>query len=285
MSIRKYQLETDRTTHLPGRLIFVSTSLYEGDWKSIRHTHPFVELFYVKSGSGSFLVENQSFPINKDELIIINPNVEHTEVSNEDSPLEYITLGIEDFQFSFSHKGEYLALKDKNVTKNLGIYFSSILKEVERNAPGCELICQNFLEILTLLLMRQTNSAFELIPVKNTTRECSRIKRYIDSNYQDDITLDSLAEMAHLNKYYFVHAFTKFYGQSPIQYLTTRRLKTSRDLLETSDYTISEIAQLSGFSSPSYFAQCFRKNCGMTALTYRNRSRSKNENSLSKQKE
>lgn len=285
MSIRKYQLETDRTPHLPGRLISVSASLYEGDWKSIRHTHPFVELFYVKSGSGSFLIENQSFPIYKDELIIINPNVEHTEVSSEDSPLEYITLGIEDFQFSFSHKGSYLSLKDKNITKNLGIYFSSILDEVERNAPGCELICQNFLEILTLLLMRQTNSAFELIPVKNTTRECSRIKRYIDSNYQDDITLDSLAEMAHLNKYYFVHAFTKFYGQSPIQYLTTRRLKTSRDLLETSDYTISEIAQLSGFSSPSYFAQCFRKNCGMTALTYRNRSRNKNQDKLSKQKE
>lgn len=275
MSIRKYQLDSEHLNHLPGRLISVSASLYEGDWKSIRHTHPFVELFYVKSGSGSFFIEGQNFPIYKDELIIINPNVEHTEVSLDDSPLEYITLGIEDFQFSFSHQGSYLALKDKSVTKNLGIYFSAILKEVERQSPGYELICQNFLEILTLLLIRQTNSAFELIPVENTTRECSRIKRYIDSHYQDDITLDSLAKMAHLNKYYFVHAFTKFYGQSPIQYLTSRRLKTSRDLLETSDYTISEIAQLSGFSSPSYFAQCFRKNCGMTALSYRNLTRNK----------
>lgn len=276
MSMRKYQLDSEHLSHLPGRLISVSASLYEGDWKSIRHTHPFVELFYVKSGSGSFLIEGKNFPIYKDELIIINPNVEHTEVSLDDSPLEYITLGIEDFQFSFSHQSSYMALKDKSVTKNLGIYFSAILKEVENRSPGYELICQNFLEILTLLLMRQTNSAFELIPVENTTRECSRIKRYIDSHYQDDITLDSLAKMAHLNKYYFVHAFTKFYGQSPIQYLTARRLKTSRDLLETSDYTISEIAQLSGFSSSSYFAQCFRKNCGMTALAYRNLTRNKN---------
>lgn len=276
MSIRKYQLDTEHINNLPGRLISVSTSLYEGDWKSIRHTHPFAELFYVKSGSGIFFIEDQSFPIYKDELIIINPNVEHTEVSLASPPLEYITLGIEDFQFSFTHKGTYLALKDKNITKNLGGYFSSIVKEVENRSPGYETICQDFLEILTLLLLRQTNSAFELIPAENTTRECSRIKRYIDSHYQDDITLDSLAKMAHLNKYYFAHAFTKFYGQSPIQYLTSRRLKTSRDLLETSDYTISEIAQLSGFSSPSYFAQCFRKNCGMTALAYRNFTRRKN---------
>lgn len=276
MSMRKYQLDGEPVSHLPGRLISVSSSLYEKDWKSIRHTHPFVELFYVKSGSGSFFIEDQSFPIAKDELIIINPNVEHTEISLDDPPLEYITLGIEDFQFSFSHKGSYLALKDKSVTKNLGIYFSSILSEVEHRAPGYELVCQNFLEILTLLLMRQTDSAFELIPVENTTRECSRIKRYIDSHYQDDITLDNLAKMAHLNKYYFVHAFTKFYGQSPIQYLTAIRLKTSKDLLESSDYTISEIAQLSGFSSSSYFAQCFRKHCGMTALAYRNLTKHKN---------
>lgn len=278
MGIRKYQLDIEHTNRLPGKLISVSTSLYEGDWKSIRHSHPFTELFYVKAGSGIFFIEGQNFPISRDELIIINPNVEHTEISLHDAPLEYITLGIEDFQFSFVHKGTYLALKDKNITKNLGIYFSSIVKEAENCAPGYELICQDYLEILTLLLLRQTNSAFELIPEENTTRECSRIKRYIDSHYQDDITLDSLAKMAHLNKYYFAHAFTKFYGQSPIQYLTARRLKTSKDLLESSDYTISEIAQLSGFSSPSYFAQCFRKNCGMTALAYRSHSRNKSQN-------
>ena len=123
-------------------------------------------------------------------------------------------------------------------------------------------------------LSRQTDSAFEIAPIRNTNRECSRIKRYIDSNYQDDITLDSLAKMAHLNKYYFVHAFTKFYGQSPMNYLTMRRIQTSQDLLTSTDYSISEIAQLSGFSSPSYFSQCFRKSCGMTAAAYRKQKRS-----------
>ena len=45
MSMRKYQLDGEPVSHLPGRLISVSSSLYEKDWKSIRHTHPFVELF------------------------------------------------------------------------------------------------------------------------------------------------------------------------------------------------------------------------------------------------
>lgn len=58
MSMRKYQLDGEPISHLPGRLISVSSSLYEKDWKSIRHTHPFVELFYVKSGSGSFFIED-----------------------------------------------------------------------------------------------------------------------------------------------------------------------------------------------------------------------------------
>lgn len=274
MSIRKYQFENLPKNHLAGKLIYVSSSQYEGDWKSIPHSHYFVELFFVKSGSGQFIIEDQTIPIGKDNLIVINPNVEHTEISLSSPSMEYIALGVEDFQFSFNHKADYLVLNCKTGEKNLGSYFLSILNEAEQKAPGYQLACQSILELLTVQLSRQTDSAFEIAPIRNTNRECSRIKRYIDSNYQDDITLDSLAKMAHLNKYYFVHAFTKFYGQSPMNYLTMRRIQTSQDLLTSTDYSISEIAQLSGFSSPSYFSQCFRKSCGMTAAAYRKQKRS-----------
>lgn len=276
MGIRKYQLENAPYKHLTGKLIYVTSSQYEGDWKSIPHSHYFVELFYVKSGYGQFVIENHIIPISRDELIIVNPNVEHTEISLGDPPLEYIALGVEDFQFSFRQKADYLVLNCQSGLKNLGSYFFSILNEVEKKAPGYELASQNLLEILTIQLMRQTDSAFDIAPVRNTSRECDRIKRYLDSNFQDDISLDSLAEMAHLNKYYFVHAFTKFYGQSPMNYLTMRRIQTSKDLLLSTDYSISQIAQLSGFSSPSYFSQCFRRQCGITAAEFR-RTRGKNE--------
>ena len=72
-------------------------------------------------------------------------------------------------------------------------------------------------------------------------------------NYPQDITLDTLAEVSHLNKYYMVHAFTRQFGCSPINYLCEVRIKASKELLATTDYSITEVAQSSGFSSQSYF--------------------------------
>lgn len=269
MGINKYQLDSNALLPFSGRLHYITYSMYEGEWKSIRHSHSFAELFYVKSGKGTFLIEDKTFPIVKDDFIILNPNIEHTEISAAASPLEYITLGVEDLQFSFLEKEEFLLLNCASLPVSLQSCFTAILAEAEQKTPGYEPICQNLMELFCLYLNRYTQSASEIVSSRNTSRECSRIKRYIDSNYQEDLTLSSLANMAHLNKYYFVHAFTKFYGQSPMSYLTQRRIQVSRDLLSSSDFSISEIAQLSGFSSSSYFSQCFRRICGMTAGAYR----------------
>ena len=48
-----------------------------------------------------------------------------------------------------------------------------------------------------------------------------------------------------------------------------RPASVCKELLENTDYGISDIAHLTGFSSQSYLSQSFRKSCGMTAGTYR----------------
>lgn len=64
-------LRHDHTCHL----LYSTYSKYEEDWSSYPHTHYFTELFFVLSGSGSFLVEDETFPIAKHDLIVINPNI------------------------------------------------------------------------------------------------------------------------------------------------------------------------------------------------------------------
>lgn len=59
-------------SQMPYRLLYSSYSKYEQDWESYPHTHYFSELFYVLNGCGSFIVEEESFPIRKQNLIIIN---------------------------------------------------------------------------------------------------------------------------------------------------------------------------------------------------------------------
>lgn len=102
-------------------------------------------------------------------------------------------------------------------------------------------------------------------------------KRYLDSNYSENINLDHLSALSHLNKYYLSHEFTKYYGISPINYLSRKRIDVCKELLENTDYGISDIAHLVGFSSQSYLSQSFRKSCGMTAGTYRKLKKKRKE--------
>lgn len=101
----------------------------------------------------------------------------------------------------------------------------------------------------------------------------SHVKRLIDERYQEPLTLDQLAEAAHVSKYYLSHAFTEDYGISPINYLIARRIEESRSLLKTTDYSISQVAGFTGFSSQSYFSQSFRRLTGMTPGEYRRQTK------------
>ena len=91
----------------------------------------------------------------------------------------------------------------------------------------------------------------------------------IDANYAKNITLDLLAEITHINKFYLSHSFTEYVGTSPINYLMETRLAASKELLLSSSRSIAEVASSTGFSSQSYFSQIFRKNTGMSPLQYR----------------
>ena len=81
--------------------------------------------------------------------------------------------------------------------------------------------------------------------------------------------LDHLAEEVHMNKYYLSHAFKREYGISPINYMISRRLNESKYLLTETDLPMSQIAQLLGFSSLSYFSQVFRRTQALTPMEYR----------------
>lgn len=270
MGNTRYNFTEEAAPPLPIKLLYVSSSAYGRDWISLEHTHYFTELFYVQKGNGRLHAEQEVIPLQKDDFVIINPHVRHTETSLDNTPMEYVILGIEGIRFSFDGQKDYITFSCQNYKEPLMFYFTAMLKEMETKQKHYELICKNLLEMLIIHLIRFTDFQFDVIASSpKINRECSLVKRYIDANYSEDLSLAFLAELVHLNKYYLVHAFTESYGISPMNYLNEKRIGNSRELLATTDYKIAEIARLSGFSSQSYFSQSFRKSCGISAGEYR----------------
>lgn len=269
MSSHSLRFSPEDTDSQDVTLLNASSSRYEGDWPSIPHSHAFTELFYVRDGQGEFLLEDKIYPISKDDLIIVNPHINHTEISKGTPPLSYFTVGVEGVCFSFNDQKEYRIFNCRKKETDLLFYFNSLFQELDKQSEGYEKICNYLLHILILQLQRITDSPFELITAQHPSKECAYIKRYLDSNYSENITLDHLSALSHLNKYYLSHEFTKYYGISPMNYLSRKRIDVCKELLENTDYGISDIAHLVGFSSQSYLSQSFRKSCGMTPGTYR----------------
>ena len=84
----------------------IASTKYSGDWPSIPHSHSYAELFYIVDGAGQFQINDKLFPVQAHQLVVVNPNVIHTEVSLESHPLEYIVLGIEGLEFTISDAAE-----------------------------------------------------------------------------------------------------------------------------------------------------------------------------------
>lgn len=96
------------------------------------------------------------------------------------------------------------------------------------------------------------------------------IQNYLDSNYHENLNLDSLAQQFSINKYYLQKQFKKKMGLSPNEYLTRIRLERAKYLLRTTNETMTHIAQEVGYTA-SYFDNVFKKYESVTPHVYRQR--------------
>ncbi len=276
MSMNRYDL-SQQGSRVPSsvKLLYISTAKYGGDWHSTPHSHPCAELFYVVGGKGRFRIDDDLFDVSVDDLVVVNPLVQHTEVSVNANPLEYIVLGVEGLELSVKNEQDdrFCIVNFRGIGEDILFCLRGMLKEIERKQPEFESVCQDLLEILMVRLMRRTNYTAALVPPQAASKECATVRRYIDAHFKENLTLDQLAQVARVNKYHMAHAFTREYGISPISYLNSRRIAESRNLLETTDMSLSSISQALGFSSPSYFSQSFRRHEGISPLAFRQNRR------------
>jgi AraC-like DNA-binding protein len=98
-----------------------------------------------------------------------------------------------------------------------------------------------------------------------------RARDHVDRCYREQLDLDVLAAVAGVSKYHFVRCFEATYGETPIRYLTRRRIERAQDLLRSANLTVTEVCMLVGFSSLGSFSSRFSRLVGETPTEYRDR--------------
>jgi AraC-like DNA-binding protein len=100
-------------------------------------------------------------------------------------------------------------------------------------------------------------------------RHLLRARDVIDARYAEPLDIDALARAAHVSRWHFVRSFHRAFGETPHQYLLTRRMERAAALLRTTDHSVARICAEVGLSSVGSFTSSFKRLHGQTPTEYR----------------
>lgn len=151
--------------------------------------------------------------------------------------------------------------------------FEKIFSLYEAKQPLFQLKIQNLVEQFWIEL-------FEIAPSKEASwdkevlRDEERVKealQYIYEHYQENVKLEDIAQAAFVSKSELCRGFKRTAKISPMEFLMQFRIKQATILLKQQDLKIADIAERTGFCSPSHFGSNFSKMMGCTPREYRKR--------------
>jgi transcriptional regulator GlxA family with amidase domain len=111
------------------------------------------------------------------------------------------------------------------------------------------------------------------VPDTLLARHLLRARDLADGRYAEPLDVEALARAAHVSPRHFARSFRRTFGETPYQYLLSRRLERARHLLRTTDLSVAEVCLAVGFTSVGSFTTTFRRHVGLSPTEYRRRHR------------
>lgn len=132
--------------------------------------------------------------------------------------------------------------------------------------------------LLTTIMTRCVTAAGEEGKRSDLPSYVMDVRDYINLNYTERITLDDLSQKLSVNKYYLQKLFKRYMGLSPNEYLIRTRLTRAKEMLRTTNQSISQISMDVGISNIGHFISLFKQHEGITPNAYRKRWYTGDEN-------
>lgn len=266
-----------------------SSSLTDRQEDSIPwHWHEEIEIMYIEHGQMNIKIPSKSFLLEKGDCIVINSNILHYAAAVVECKLHSLVfspaliIGNEDFVFSKKYMQPLLTCNDfsQDVIKagnneNVTDCFNCAFEALAQDVYGYEFIVRETLSRICLFLYGRFNpqTDTQAVPLNQDNLRIRKMLAYIHKNFSHDISLSEISSVASISERESLRCFKKTIQLSPIQYLLKYRIMQGAEMLfrNPSD-SISEIATLCGFDSPSNFTKIFKRFYNCTPREYRNLS-------------
>lgn len=249
------------------------------------HWHGEFEISFIISGCAEFICGDKRFISEEGDIIIVPPNMLHAVCPYENSRQRYDTVVFSPSMLGISENDRcaaecikplaYGAEISSRITRE-HIYYAELKTTVQNifscakgNTPRLDMLMKSELLRMFWLLAESGDISFT---GKNTVNKSEAIRpaiEYMNENFSEDITVDTLANAVHLSKTYFMRRFKESSGMGAIEYLIRLRIKKACETLSETEKNAAETAFECGFKNLSNFNRQFKRLVGCTPTEYR----------------
>ena len=236
------------------------------------------QIIYIAAGEGHFILNGQEVVVPAGNMVLYQPKQQQ----------KYFYYGKDRTQVWFVH---FTGRQVKSILKHYEIPLDGYILHtgISREYEECfrkmrdelikcswgyeEMLTYLFRELMLLIHRRMTEAMPQVSGF--IQEEIERAKDYFEEHYNEEISIEQYAASRSMSTSWFNRSFRGAVGTSPMKYILDIRIRNAQVLLETTDYSIANIAAVIGYDNPMYFSRMFRKAKGLSPAKYRKTYREK----------
>lgn len=241
--------------------------------------HNCFELTYVDTGTLYTEVDGVPFKVGEKEMIIYGPGQFHTQHTDDDQSISYVTILFNMDNLSQDISGVwYESLINRVFPYNKKTYtlIKTIVQESSTGIPYMDALMLCLLSETVIRLLQSEYVAPSAQP-SNVTRQnyqdelFDRIIAFVESKICEPLTIADICQQFSLSRSSLQLLFKSAVNQSPKKYISDMKLERSRQMLRKNKYTVSEVSLRLGYSSIHYFSNAFSQKYGISPSEYAKR--------------
>lgn len=237
------------------------------------------QLLYVATGQAHFFFNGEEEIVPAGNIVLYSPREEQKYVYYaEEHPevfwVHFTGYDVKNILSYYKFNREQHVYHTGTVPEFRWIY-SRMIQEMQLCRPLYEEMLASLLNDLMLLINRQCEY---VQPGINTVQsEVEQAVSYFTEHYNEEISVNDYAKAHHISTNHFIRNFKQYVGMAPMQYIVSIRMTNAQALLETTDYSIKEVAAIVGYHDALYFGQVFKREVGMPPSKYRKEQHTEGE--------
>ncbi|MBO1513439.1 AraC family transcriptional regulator [Metabacillus bambusae] len=239
-------------------------------YNTLLHKHSFFEVCFVVDGKGEYIDNNSTYKLQKNTLFLSRPNVLH-QIKSENG-LFLLYIGLEFIESESNDKCIKIMEQIEECTEiiidveegaSFSLLWESLLSQASKNDhPFFEEILMNIAYSLILSLLERfspmhADSSNQNVSNEETSPILTQAKLYIQDNLSDTLKLSDIAKHLHISSRHLSRLFVKELGVNYSEYVKKERIQKSAMLLKTTNLSIKEISEQTGFKNVHYFTRVF----------------------------